>query len=412
MTRRLVVFLTIALMVCVWSGIAGAETKKPKITVGTWGIGLTGEVWKERVRQVQARLPNVELELIHMEVGYDDKLISMIATGTAPDVFRVQEPLYRSFRSSGYLMDLSRTIEADPLLSRRMLDVEKNHSQFSGKYYGLTDDWKYITFYYSKDKFAEAGVKAPAVDPAAAMSWDEFINTMKRLTQVDAAGNVKQWGISPEVYRHYELNGWLATFGAPQVFDPEKGRFMADHPDFINTVRLLVAMINEQKIASLHTNLDGWRRLLDGTSASYIGNAERKEALDAANYNYGLGSLPKGPGRAVASTSTWGDYLTVYAKTPYPDEACQVFRELMAETWKLRESRPSYGFYGYAAGGDFTRFIESVIVPYGRPQADPGVPAAWTIFQTSMRKLLRGQAPLTELGEMNRQMNEALAQAK
>ncbi len=404
MQRKLTVLMVVLLMVHL-IGVVSAEAAKTKIVFSTWGIGETDNVFQERVKLVEQRLPNIEIEFIHMESGYNDKLLTMMTTGTAPDIIRVQEPTYRSFRNAGFLADLTKSIENDAALSRRILKVENEHSRIDGKLYGLTDDWMYITFYYDKNKFAEAGVPAPAINPTTAWTWDEFVMSLKKLTKLDSDGKTIQYGVSPELYRHWELNGWFATFGAPQSYEPALGRYMFDHPDVVNTIRHLVPLITEQKVASLHTSLDGWKRLLDHTTASYVGNVERKESFDVEGLEYGLASLPKGPGQTVASTSMWGSYLTISANTTHPAEAYLVYREMMIEAWALRDSRPSYGFHGFADGGDFVKFVDQVVVPYGRAQADPGFQNAWTILQTDMRKILRGQSTISLLADTNRRMN-------
>jgi len=71
-------------------------------------------------------------------------------------------------------------------------DAFMQNSRAEGHVWGVPFQRSTIVMYYNKDLFKEAGLdpdKAPG-------TWTELVETAKKLTKRDAAGNVTQWGVS------------------------------------------------------------------------------------------------------------------------------------------------------------------------------------------------------------------------
>ena len=62
---------------------------------------------------------------------------------------------------------------------------------YKGKVYGIPFQRSTIVLYWNKDAFKEAGLD-PEKGPS---SWDQMVEYAKKLTKLDASGNVTQWGV-------------------------------------------------------------------------------------------------------------------------------------------------------------------------------------------------------------------------
>jgi sn-glycerol 3-phosphate transport system substrate-binding protein len=70
-------------------------------------------------------------------------------------------------------------------------DAFMQNSRSNGHTWGIPFQRSTIVMYYNKDMFRAAGLD-PEHAPA---SWDELVETTKKLTKKDAAGHVTQWGL-------------------------------------------------------------------------------------------------------------------------------------------------------------------------------------------------------------------------
>ena len=91
--------------------------------------------------------------------GYMPKLQVMLASGTAPDIARVDHYDFSSMISRGWIQDLTELAAADPTFNPKDLHpVAIRECYDHGRLYGLSTLFGGITIYYNKDLFRRAGL--------------------------------------------------------------------------------------------------------------------------------------------------------------------------------------------------------------------------------------------------------------
>ena len=123
---------------------------------------------------------------------YMEKVLTLIAGGTPPDVVFVEVNNFKKFALKGVLVDLMPYIKKDKDI--KVSDYyEQVIDRFSidGKLYVLPRDIAPIcVIYYNKNIFDEAGIKYPTDD------WDrdKFLEIAKQLTAFNSKGVMSQYG--------------------------------------------------------------------------------------------------------------------------------------------------------------------------------------------------------------------------
>lgn len=146
------------------------------------------------IKVFEERNPGVKVEYTPVaQEQYISKLLTMMAGGTAPDVFFLESNTYRDVAARGELLDLTDLVEEEigidsfiPLAQDKML--------IDGHIYGVSSCTVSPVLYYNKDLFDKAGVPYPPADPEEAWTWDEFVDVAKKLT-IKEGGRTQQYGV-------------------------------------------------------------------------------------------------------------------------------------------------------------------------------------------------------------------------
>ena len=89
-------------------------TEPVNLTLSFWGSDLDIQVYQERLNLFTAKNPDIKVELLYIPSDYSQKVQTMIAGGTAPDVIQLSEDVH-SYSSKGQIISLNDFVSKDGL---------------------------------------------------------------------------------------------------------------------------------------------------------------------------------------------------------------------------------------------------------------------------------------------------------
>ncbi|MBX3066577.1 MAG: sugar ABC transporter substrate-binding protein [Anaerolineae bacterium] len=196
MHRKYLVVLLIVVLAIASSSVARAQDIQ--LSYMMWGSPEELQVWQTIVDEFQAANPGIKVDVDVSDWGaYWDKLRTLFAGSTPPDVFAMDAPLYPDWQSRGALLNLQPYLDKSPDLLADVYPVTLETYKRDDGYYGLPRDFQTIVLFYNKDLFDAAGVAYPTDD----WTMDDLRTAAKALTKDnDGDGFTDQWGFSTDLY--------------------------------------------------------------------------------------------------------------------------------------------------------------------------------------------------------------------
>jgi len=117
---------------------------------------------------------------------YNDKVMTMVAGGIAPDVFKTLFPNFGTWADMGIYLPLDDLVQANPDITQ-FDDFFPNHIEgckIKGKLMALPNDGAPNGMWYNVDMFEQANVKLPDLE----WTWDTLTEAAKAMTKKE--GNV------------------------------------------------------------------------------------------------------------------------------------------------------------------------------------------------------------------------------
>jgi multiple sugar transport system substrate-binding protein len=163
-----------------------------------WGSPEELAVWQTIVDEFQASHPDITVKVdVSDWTAYWDKLKTLYAGNTPPDVFAIDAPLYPDWQSRGVLLNLQPYLDKEPDLLKGLYPVTLQAYQREDGIYGLPRDFQTIVLFYNKDMFDAAGVAYPTDE----WTMDDLKNAAKQLTKdTNGDGVNDQWGFYTDLY--------------------------------------------------------------------------------------------------------------------------------------------------------------------------------------------------------------------
>ena len=87
-----------------------AEPVNLKLTI--WGSDLDAQVYQQRLDLFKAQNPDINVELVYIPSDYSQKVQTMIAGGTAPDIMQVAEEVH-GYSDKGQIIALNDFVAQD-----------------------------------------------------------------------------------------------------------------------------------------------------------------------------------------------------------------------------------------------------------------------------------------------------------
>ncbi|MFW5983065.1 MAG: ABC transporter substrate-binding protein [bacterium] len=182
--------LSVLLVLTAVVGFGNVKASEEPITLSyvSWAAGDEQADQEAAIAAFMEENPNIIIEAEF--VPYDDyhsKINTLIAAGSTPDVYYINEYLAVDWGEKGVAADLK------PLFEENGIDMDATflpNAMFKsaeGNVYGVASGVVNQMLFFNKEMFDEAGIAYPPQDPAEAWTWDEYIEVCKKLT-TDASG--------------------------------------------------------------------------------------------------------------------------------------------------------------------------------------------------------------------------------
>ncbi|HEY5039423.1 MAG TPA: sugar ABC transporter substrate-binding protein [bacterium] len=278
-------------------GSHAPNDKKVHIRLSSWGDAEEAAILTGLIGEFEKKNPGVVVELERTPVNeYVTKLLTEFAGHSAPDVVFTGAPLVTRFYAAEVLEPLNEYLKNDPEIKLTdFYSATVEGLTFNGKIMALPRDIACIcVLYYNKDLFDKAGVLYPKDD----WTWDQFLQTVKKLTVKNKDGKVSQWGftddwISPENWIFTAGGGWVDDWKTPN-------QFTLQNPRVVKGIQMRADLINRYRVSpapSVLTAMGGMGTsdlFLGGKAALFLSGIWKTPAIrKAATFHWDCTMFPK-----------------------------------------------------------------------------------------------------------------------
>ncbi len=351
LTRRQ--FLRLAGLAAAGAALTACRVEQPQPTPAGGGkVQLVYQDWRtewfpsmaqQMLDEFHATHPNIRVFYTPDPENVEDKMLSVMQAGTAPDVFQGCCTHFPIWAQKGYTLDLRPYVQAD--LDRTTIqdwDSAQYQSFFTrdGRQYGLPKYHGALALYYNKDYFDRYRVDYPD----GSWTHDDYLAAMVRLTHDrDGDGHTDLWGSMLDVSWdriQVHVNGW----GGHLVDPKDPARCLMGEPEALAALSWLRTCMGDDRVMA---TLPGVQE--KGTHQAFVagklamvedGSWALKDILAGANFRVGVAPFPAGPVRRVTLATT--DGFGIYAGTKHPDAAWELVKFLISKDYGRAMARASF----------------------------------------------------------------------
>lgn len=307
------------------------------LSVGAMHVGATEKIvirwqdWGDKTQMAcneavkaafEAKYPNIEVQLEYTS-GDDwiEKTTAQMVAGVAPDVITGWMEPFQNWAQKGQFLDLNSYIEMY-MSDEEVADFWPslwNAFNLNGKQWALPKYVSAMALYYNQDAFDEVGLPYPQYDT---WTWDTFLTAAKKLTKVNASGNITRWAFVDYWTQLDRICSWIWQNGGRVRRSASDPTVVIDEPAAVEALQFAHDLIWKYKVAPNTGQMAG-----AGPETMFInqqvamirdGSWSLPWYSDQAKFRWDVAHFAKGKERATMHTI---DGYAVYKKTKHPREA-------------------------------------------------------------------------------------------
>lgn len=318
---------------------AAAAAAPVKLQVAMW-INDTPEIADTQaiLDEYERMNPGVELELMQQPwTGYHEKMITLTASGLAPDVMVLSRTYVPSFADKGLIAPV------DQWLAKEKFDVRRDVAElasgtYKGRIYGIPIWGGPAIMAFNADLFSAAGEPLPSqLERTNAWTWDRLIQAGKKLTRdVDGNGAIDQFMLpGPGTWEpDWATKVW--THGG-RVTNDAQTEALIDRPEAVKGLELWANLSRSYHIAPVPGERAG--NFEAGTQAlTQLWSSEAPNLAKRVKnaFRVDLVTMPAGP--AGVFHVAGGCPVAISTSTPHPQEAYKfaTWFAMQSREWQLR----------------------------------------------------------------------------
>lgn len=327
MRKQLLAFSTAAVALLSMAS-AGASAKTATLTwlCRDW----TDEVKWEKVvvEKFMKQHPDIKIKLnIVSQSQYDDKLMVMIATGQAPDLWsHIGSSGFMDYKTRNLILDLTKYVKADRLDTKDFFPRALSIYNIGGKVWGFPTG-SYASFtYYNTTLFKQAGISGiPTNWSDKTFDWSRMteyarkiakdINSNGKIDGKDTGGVTAAYHFEPELGLAWN---WGGDFWPPDTYEtgfPRKSTL--DTPQVVNAYKAFMDLQTRYNVWGGDFNIG--RKGMQVSGSWMFDDLKKVKKVE-----WDVGVTPAGPAGRVPVLFI--DPWVVFKNTKYPKEAYEFLK--------------------------------------------------------------------------------------
>jgi len=245
-------------------------------------------------------------------VNAQAKLIALVASGTAPDVFWTHAYISPNLQKLNLLADISPYLASDKDVKLTdFFEAATKDYNVGGKQYGLPREATTTNLVYNKELFAKNGVSLPD----ESWTWETYLDAAKKMT--GGTGAQATWGTA----------GWAGVGAAPyypyikvwqeggDIVDATRQKFTLHQSPAVDQMQWIADLINKQKVHPFGDSFPG-QNMAEAWNTGRIGMVPSISVyanFSKATFEWDIAPIPKGKSR-VTRTASAGHSMTSAGK--------------------------------------------------------------------------------------------------
>ncbi len=269
----------------------------------------------QMIQLFQTKYPNIKVKVETAPFNdYFTKLQTLIAGGTAPDVFELNYENFVTYAEKGLLLDLSPLMKADSSFDSKIYYPRAMQAfSYNGMQLGLPATFSTVMLFYNKDMFDKAGAAYPTAD----WTWKDAVAAAKKMT--DSTKDV--WGL------HSGVQFWEFYKKAAQnnckFFNDDKTQVLINSPECVQALETMANLVKTDKVMPSAAEMGGVSDgdlFKSGKLAMDVTGIWMFSAFKDASFQW---DITVEPGMQTKATHFFANAANVFAATKHPDEAYQ-----------------------------------------------------------------------------------------
>ena len=330
--KKLCLLSLLGLMVILAVGCHKNKVSTKRISIQMFEMSYAKwiELANNRIKLFKKEYPNINVRLITATRKLE-KLQTMIAGKSAPDIAFLQVEEVPLFARRGTILDLTPFIEEDTTF-----DINDYYSpvvkgmQYKGRQFGIPENFSPVVLFYNKDLFDEAGVSYPDEN----WTWEEFLDASKRLTKdKNNDGRIDQYGFLRMMGNHrYPIYIWQNN---GRIYNEDRTKCVIDSPEAIEALKWYYALTFKHNVTPKRAEqMEG----VSNQTAEALFGSGKIAMLASTRYFIGfikeskfdceIAPLPKGKRRATAFV---GGGWVILKQSKHPREAWNLIKTLVGD---------------------------------------------------------------------------------
>ncbi len=304
--------------------LASAVTHAEQVTFVVNAGGLDQEAW-ESIAELYTERTGTEVELLIIPWGeYHEKLSTMIASGTPPDILFYSARFISALAANGVFENHFHYAE----VMRGAHDVFPagfDEVTLDGQLYGIPSDLNVSMLALNADLFAKAGLVPPTQQwKSGEWTWGAFLEAARRLTlDLNGDGSPDQAGTGGFGTWAGNWPIWFWANGA-QILSDDK-RSVA-----VNTPEGVEALTFATELNLVHDVVGG--RWQDGTQGMWItGLNTLQNYREQISYDWDIVPFPVGPSGTSSASTYFGGGYSILKDAPNKEAAYRFLDFLTSE---------------------------------------------------------------------------------
>jgi multiple sugar transport system substrate-binding protein len=266
--------------------------------------------------------------------GYEDKLLTELSSGSAPNIVWVPGATFSSYASKGVFVDLMPLIEADSNIAvEDFFPVVMDEIEHDGTLFGLPRDVGTMVVYYNVDMFEAAGLQTPQeLQAEGNWNWETMYEASLALTNDTESADEVTWGLDIPFWWPTYLNVVQQAGGS--LFNEDRTACALNSEATLEAFEFLYKLYNgddeNPAVAPVPgSSTDAANLFMDGKIGMHWDGRWATSSMRAmATMNWDVVELPEGPA-GPSNFAFWGAYA-ITKSTDDVDAAFTVLKELVS----------------------------------------------------------------------------------